>query len=218
VAWHFESGFGSGWLPGRDLLRVNWAELKAELKREIGGRGVKFVGLNTAQTSPLDTAGSSEADARGRGPGTLGIARERDRRTLEFALESVEAAREEPTEHIEGDGEAKSDEDIMADTAVTAENNQAKTAVCRDTVLKRIKKEARFQVAISMGISFFATFAILGLGYCWRYVSPGDRPEHNIVIQWMLAMLLVHMCVGIWVLELFFTWPDVAALVEELRE
>jgi hypothetical protein len=111
---------------------------------------------------PLERAGSSGADARGRGPGTARIARERGGRTLEFASGSAGAAKDEPTDHIEGDGEEKDDEDIMADTEVPAENHQAKTAPCKDTVLKRIKKEARFQVAICMGISFCATFAVSG--------------------------------------------------------
>jgi hypothetical protein len=161
---------------GRDLLRVNWEELKAKLKREIGLRGVKFVGPNTEQKVPRSTAGSSEADARGRGPGILRIEEEHHRRRPELASESAEGAREEPMDHIEGDGEAKSDEEIMANTEVTAENNQVKTAVCKDTVLKRIKADAKFQVAIYMAISYFATFAILGLGYCWRYGRPGDGP------------------------------------------
>jgi hypothetical protein len=99
---------------------------------------------------------------------------------------SAEAASDEPTQHIEGDGEAKSDGDIMADTEIAAGNHQAKTAVCNDTVLKRIKPNPKFQVAIFMGISFCATFALLGLGYCGRDVRPGDGPErHNVVIQWI---------------------------------
>jgi hypothetical protein len=32
---------------GRDLLRIEWEELKAGLKREIGGRGVRFAGPET---------------------------------------------------------------------------------------------------------------------------------------------------------------------------